>query len=244
MKNALNRFLTALVLAATLQPAHASDYLRLEVDLDGNKKTEVITASVSPATPASGDNPYSRYTVKVGSASYKDQFFAAEGDKPQIDTIRINFDSGARQILVTTFPPKGCDYTILAYVNGTLVRLLHHETDICDPPRLLGYGKIATYSWMGFWKMEETYTLNGKGDVLSRDPQTLYDVHVLGVAANLATMKRAGCSRSSIPAGAYVMVDKYDEKNKRYLVRNKSAACGWVPKDSIGEDVAELPLAD
>lgn len=218
--------------------AVASEYLRLTVDLDGDGKSEVVTASTS------GENDIQKYTVRVKGSIYDGEYFAAEGDLPQITTTRINYNSGIKQLLITTMGPASCDYDLLSFSQGKLISLMRTSSHDCNAPKPLGNGKVEVLKWEGFWYRHEKYELDPQGTKLTQETQALYAVGVPGVATGLLSMQPFNCRSASIPKGAFVVVSQYDIENKRYLIKSLANSCGWVPQKEIFNAVGELPWAN
>jgi len=218
--------------------AIAADYFRLVTDIDGDGKPGTISASII------GSGDFQEYLIKVGNGEYRGQFFAALGDQPKIELARIRYTTGIKQILVTTSEPTYCNYTILSYINGKLVRLLEHPSHQCDAPKFLGNGKIEVHTWEGFWDRKDRLDLSENGLKLTRDSGFIYPVGVKGVGKNLLELKPAGCKTKSISEGEAVVVNKYDAQKKRYLIHSSREACGWITKDNIFDAVGGLPWAD
>ena len=207
---------------------------RLAADLDGDSKPETVI--LSTAAP----NPYREYSVRVGAATFRDEFFA-DGELPKIKFIRIDSSAKQKQLLVTTSGPAGCGYAILAFTQDRFFRLLKHSTKHCQEPRVVGDG-LEIIVWESFWNRTERYTLNKQGTKLNPVSQTIYPVtstndatvtEIAGIAVEPLSLKSADCKDTTIPKGERVVVKSYDVSKKRYLLKGLGERCGWMPESDL-----------
>jgi len=222
----------------------AADFLRLTDDLDGDGKAEVISISVT------GTGDFQKYSVRIGKAYYADEFFAVDGDLPQLSLVRMNASRKEKQILVTTIGPVDCRYELLSFHEGKLIHLLSHRSRDCDKPQFDGSGAVETLSPEGFWKRRDRYVLVEGNTQIKRDGRTIYPVEtsnitrgVAGIATKLLSLKPAECKSATIPPGGQVMVTDYDMSKKQYLLRGSGETCGWLAESELPSSVDQLPWA-
>lgn len=206
--------------------AGAKPYLRMAVDLNGDGKAEVVTLSLS------GMGTFRHYTVRSGSSKYTNRFFAEDGELPEVSLLRLYGERGKRLLLVMAPDAAACNYELFSYVGGKLVHLLSSATPTCDAPSI-NDRQVTVLEWQGFWKRPLTYTLNGQATKLTLTHPARIPMNIVGYAVQLSAMQPANCASSSIPDGAYVVVSEYDPAHKRYLVKSRGNACGWVAEKDI-----------
>jgi hypothetical protein len=221
----------------------AGELYRLRVDLDGDRKVEIIEVSTTPAK----DAWRSRVRVKIGAAKYFAEFFSAESDLPDIRVVSIDRKRPQRQLLLETPEAGTCIYHLLSYVENKLVPLLRFDSGpTCQPPQPQGNGHVSVSTWQGFWSKEIRYQLSSDGKALVEEPKTIYSVEVAGVAGKPLALQGAECPARVVPLGTYVRVKLYDSKNDRYRLQTTDGSCGWIPAsdlNTLDEIVKELPWA-
>lgn len=218
----------------------ANEYFRLAADLDGDNKTEIVTVSTS------GTGDFQSYIVQVANATFSGNFFAVDGDLPEIKLTRVNGGHVRKLLLVTVPDPTACVYELLSFTQGRLVHLLKTSSKDCDAPIPWGNGQIRLLKWEGFWKRPEIYDLDKQGLRVTLEVKTLFSVGIPGVgmpgyAMKLSYMQPDNCEQSSIREGSFVLVKKYDIVQRRYLIKNLDNACGWVPEEQMFKAVGGLP---
>mgnify|MGYP001587930375 FL=1 len=211
--------------------ATAAEYLRLTVDLDGDGSPEVVTASTA------GTDDFQKYSVRAGAATFSGEFFAVDGNLPEVKPTQIGSSTKQKLLLISTLGPSACHYVILSFTQGKFFRLLDHDSKHCKEPQSRDNGQIETVTWEGFWERRDRYTLNTRGTKLNHVAQKNYPVEVTiyaseatGVAAEPLSLKTAGCKGTAIPKGSRVVVMNYDALEKRYLLKGPGDTCGWTPE--------------
>lgn len=221
----------------------AGELYRLRVDLDGDRRAEVIDVSTTPAK----DAWRSRVRVKIGAAKYVAEYFSAESDLPDIRVVSIDRKQLQRQLLLETPEAGTCIYHLLSYVGKKLVPLLRFDSGPnCQPPQPQGNGHVSVSTWQGFWSKEDRYRLSADGKALVEESKVTYSVEVAGVAGKSLALQGAECPTRVVPPGTYVRVKLYDAKNDRYRLQTTDGSCGWIPAsdlNTVDEIVKELPWA-
>ena len=215
----------------------AADYVQMTVDLDGDKKPEVVVASIT------GSGVIQKFTIRIGAANYTDEFFAEDGDLPELRIISINRKESQKQLLVTSIDAAGYSYHLLAYVDHKLIALLKSSSVSPASPESIGNGNLTVSSWEGFWKRREIYHLEQGGTRLSLLPQKLYSVWVSGAAIKNVLLDPAECKEKNIQKGGYLRVEKYDPVQHRYFIKAYGGVCGWIQEKKLNDKVVELPWA-
>ena len=220
------------------------EHVRLTADLDGDGKHETVTLSTS------GIGYFQRYWIRVGAATFSDEFFAVEG-LPKVKIIRIDTSGILNQILVSTSGPVGCSYVILAFTQSKISRLLGQAND-CEEPQARGNG-VETLTWEGFWHRRDRYTFDELGTKLTPVNQTIYPVtlirdgtsvtEAIGVARESFALQPADCKETTIPKGGRIVVKSYDVLKKRYLLKAAGDRCGWMSESDLQTVVDGLPWA-
>jgi hypothetical protein len=221
----------------------AAEIYRLQIDLDGDSKPEIVQISTAP----SKEDGRSRVIVKIGNSSFSDEFFSADSELPDIRVIAIDWKRTQRQLLLETPEAGACIYHLLAYTPNKLIRLLRFDSGPnCQPPQPLGNGEVSVSTWQGFWAKEDRYRLSKDGLSLIVEPQDFYQVRVAGAAAKAFRLEGAECPARSVPRGIYVRIKLFDPKKDRYRIESSDGGCGWIPAVDLnteGEIIKELPWA-
>lgn len=219
----------------------ADDLLNLRVDLDGDMKPEVINVSTSPAK----ENWRRTFTVTVSQSHYAAEFYAVDGDIPELQYVAmLDWNRSKRQLLVSSPEPSGCVYHLLVYSSNKLIPLLKTDPDPnCKVPRLGANNSITVVKWEGFWNRSETYRLNSSGTALVPEKKNEYDMWVSGAAGDNLKLEGAECPPRTIAKGVFVRLTRYDKRLDRYRVESVDRACGWVPAKGLDGIIKELPWA-
>lgn len=233
----------ALIGIATSALCSAGELYRLRVDVDGDRKPEIIQISTLPAQK----DWRSKVIVKIGSAKYSVEFFSAESDLPEIRVVSIDRKRAQRQLLLETPEAGSCIYHLLSYVEHKLVPLLRFDSGPdCKAPQSQGNGHVSVSSWQGFWAKEDSYRLSIDGKKLVDDQKSSYSVEVAGVMGKSFLLQGAECPARWIQPGIYVKVKLYDSENERYRLQTTDGGCGWISAvdlNTLDEVIKELPWA-
>ena len=233
----------ALLTGLAASAAHADDFARLQVDLDGDGKPETVVLTVSPGK----DEARSMLTVAIGEERFQTDFFSAQGETPGLRVLAI--DSGKRwhQVLVTLPEPASCRYEVIGFHAGHLARMLTFDGGVqCAEPQVSSPGTLVTQTWVGFWSRPQSWRLGADGASLQKIVATDFDLAIPGAAGTGLVLDGAKCKAQAIAPGTYLRVTRFDAKLNRYLLETPGGACGWVPAadiDSSTGKVAELPFA-
>lgn len=238
----LSLFLTLLGIVAST-PCLAAEIQRLHIDLDGDKKPEIIRISTAPAA----EDWRKRFIVRIGASKYTNDFFSADGDLPDVRVVYIDRNRSQHQLLIGTPEAGSCIFHLLAYSPKKLIPLLRFDSGPnCRPPQPLGNGKVSVTTWQGFWHQNETYHLSKDGEVLLAESQDIYDVRVSGAAGKSLVLQGAQCASREVAPGMFIRVKLFDAKQDRYFLESADGGCGWIPAsklDTIDDTVKELPWA-
>ena len=221
----------------------AGEFQRIHIDLVGDGKLETVTFSTAPTTKAWRK----KLIVRIGTSEFLDDFFAADGDLPDVRVVAIDRKRPQRQLLVGTPEAASCIFHLLTYSKGKLIRLLRFDAGPdCQPPAPLGNGHVNVGIWQGFWSKTERYALSKDGDILTAEPKDEYDVGVSGFAGKALQLQGAECVPRTATPGVFIRVKKYDTKQNRYRLESADGGCGWIPAADLNttdEKVMELPWA-
>ena len=227
----------------TAAPSLAVEVHRLQVDLDGDGKPEIIEISTLPGQ----EDWSSQAVVTIGTAQYVTEFFSADGDIPDISVIPIDRNRPQRQLLLHTPEVASCVYHVLSYVEGKLIPLLRFGSGPgCQSPQALGNGQISVFSWQGFWTKEDRYRLSNDGTSLTQDAKVTYTVDVPAAAGAAFLLQGAECPARQIEPGTYLRATLYDLKRDRYRFQTIDGGCGWLSSSDLSQSspIRELPWAN
>jgi hypothetical protein len=214
----------------------AGEILRLTADLDGDRKPELVTLSIS-----GGKAEYKKFSLRVGNASHDGDYFAADGDVPQLALVRVDRNKLPHQLLVTTAAPDYCSYELLAFQKGKLKSLMKHGSKSCVAPRALGDGRLEVLTWEGFWNRRDYFLADASGARMVLERRTVYRVEVSGVAARAIALVPERCREATIAAGNPLLVKSYEPARNRYLLMDHEGACGWIGEVEFTGAVRDLP---
>jgi hypothetical protein len=242
--NRVNKTIFVFLSIAVISPfGFADEIQRLQVDLNGDNKVDIISIETTQNT----NEGRSRLTVRLGESIYSDDFFSADGDLPDVRIVAIDRKRSQRQLLISTPEAGSCIFHVLAFSSQKLIRLLRYDSGpSCNAPIPLGNGQLSVSTWQGFWNREDRYRLGRDGESLIAEPAATYPVLVSGAAGNSLVLQGAECGKRTVKLGTFVRVKLFDVKNKRYRIESSDGACGWIPArklDSSGESIKELPWA-
>lgn len=233
----------AVLLGLFISPAGWCKEIRpFSVDLDGDGKVETVTLS----TTAADADGQSRYSIRVGSATYAGDYYAQDGGEIlDLRAIAIDSKRSQRQLFLVIQEPGGCDYHLLAYSAQKLVRLLRFDGGAgCLAPQILGNGEVEVSTWQGFWSQKDRHRLSEDGASLRPQKESnFHDVGASGVAAKKLTLKGASCAERVVAPGVQIRVKQFDAQKSRYLLESVDGACGWVPAKGMGEVIDGLRWA-
>jgi hypothetical protein len=243
MRSTSPLLLIALLIGLTINCAHAEEIQRLQVDLDGDGAPDLVLLSTSKAK----DDWRKRLTVEISKSKYSDEYFAAEGDIPDIRVISIDRKRREHQLLVGTPEAGSCVFHLLSSTSKRLSLLLRFDSGPnCVPPTPLGNGKVSISTWQGFWNKDDTYRLTSDGRALVLEEQEKYFVNASGSAGNGLTLQGATCPMRAITPGTFIRVKLFDPKANRYFLEAADGGCGWIPADEVNtpeEKLLNLPWA-
>ncbi len=243
----MNKFIGSIFVflgIAVISPfGFAEEIQRLQVDLNGDNKVDVISIEMAKTK----DESRSRLTIRIGESIYSDDFFSADGDLPDVRVVAIDRKRYWRQLLVNTPEAGSCIFHVLAFSSQKLIRLLRYDSGpSCKAPIPLGNGQLSVSTWQGFWNREDRYRLSKDGESLVAEPAAVYSVLASGAAGNSLVLQGAECGKRTVPFGTFIRVRLFDAQKKRYRLEASDGACGWVPAkelDSMNGNVKELPWA-
>lgn len=234
----LFQFLIVLCISAASSLCIAAEYARFTVDIDGDKKPELIVMSIS------GSGDFQDFTVRINDATYTDKFFVVDGNLPELHIIATDYNRSSRQLLIKTSEPAWCNFHLLSYSNHKLYYLLKFKSDgDCESPQPHGNGTLSVKHWEGFWWRVETYRLDPTGTKLVLIPKDIYSVDITAASKNDFALEKDDCERTNVKAGAFLRIEKYDPRKLRFLLRTSDGVCGWLQKAELNNKVAEIPYA-
>jgi len=211
---------------------------RLEADLDGDGSNEVVTMKATRA----GD--FGSFEIAVGSASYKDKYFAGFGKTPILRAVQLDSRDKTRQIYVSLVWASWCTYQFLAY-DGKSLRLLGTlESNHClYEPKIPGKGEVTIKKWEGFWASTRRFKLAGDPSRLVSVEQRYFDLDISGVARTRFPLYTQDSEKvaSYAESGHPVSIRRFDSKTERYLVVDGKTQ-GWTT--ITPEGISGLPWAD
>lgn len=233
----------AVLLGLFISPAGWCKEIRpFSVDLDGDGKAETVTLS----TTAADADGQSRYSIRVGSATYAGDYYAQDGGEIlDLRAIAVDGKRLQRQLFLEIQEPGSCIYHLVAFSGKKLVRLLQFDGGPgCFGPEVLGNGEVEVSTWKGFWRKKDRYSLSADGLALIYQKQTIYDVQeAAGVVTRKLSLKGASCAERTVLPGTPVRVSRFDSQNSRYFLESADGACGWVPGENLNELIRDLPWA-
>jgi hypothetical protein len=213
--------LAFLILAA---PLAADEIMRLQVDLDGDGRAESVRLETRPTT----EEGTLRAVVKVGNATYQTEFFNDGVEAPAIEAFRIDPERQGSELLLTTYDPCCCNYHLLAYRQGRLLRLRSDQQHSCKRPETLGEGTLAIRFWDGFWVRADHYRLTPDG--LGLTPVNRIQWVNVGIAAGKdLVLESPECPARAVPEDQYVWIKEFDPATNRYRLESANGGCGWLP---------------
>jgi hypothetical protein len=216
----------------------AAEYEKLTVDIDGDKKPEIITMSTS------GSGAFQDFTIRINEATYTDKFFTVDGNFPELHIIGIDYKRTSRQLLVKTFEPSWCNFHLLSYSNNKLYTLLKFQSDgDCIGPQPLGNGTLSVRTWQGFWWKVDTYRLDPTGTQLILILNDIYNVDISVASKKDFTLEKGNCEKTQVKEGAFVRIGKFDFQKQRYLLRTSDGVCGWLKQSELDTNLSEIPYA-
>lgn len=216
----------------------AGEYVRFNVDVDGDNKPESIVMSTS------GSGDFQDFTVRINDSTYTDKFFAVDGILPELHIIAIDYKRSSRQLLIKTGEPAWCNFHLLSYFNHKLYSLLKFKSDgDCVGPQPHGNGTLSVNNWQGFWWKVETYRLDPTGTKLVPIPKDIYNVEISVASKNDFTLEKDDCEKTKVKEGAFVRIEKFDAHKQRYLLRTSDGVCGWLKKAELDNNLSEIPYA-
>jgi len=213
-------------------PASTGEIARFSVDMDSDGRTELISLATESKENDHGRSPL---VLKVGSDTYRGEYFSAGGDLPEISFVRLDRASGRVQIQLMDPGPAFCRYLFFSYSKSKLHLLLTYKDKCSGGPSIGGGGTVATRHWMGFWSRIETYRLEKDGTVLVRATQKNYPVNEDATTVISFTAAQANCTSSAFQSGMKVKIRTFDSVKSRYLIESTDGRCGWVSDRAMTE---------
>ncbi len=235
--------LIALLIGLAASSVYAGEIQRLRVDLDGDGVLDLVHLSTSRAK----EDWRKLLTVGISKSRYSDDYFAADGDIPEVRVIAIDRKRRERQLLVGTPEAGSCVFHLLSFTSKSLSLLLRFDSGPnCLPPTPQGNGTVSVSTWQGFWNKDDTYRLTPDGRALVLEERDMYFVNASGSAGKGLTLQGATCPTRTIAPGTFIRVKIFDPKANRYLLESADGGCGWLPADEVKtpEDILlNLPWA-
>ena len=230
--------LCPLLLCVSASPCWGAKELgRLLVDLNHDGKAEVVRLDSAP----SKESYRAELRISVGRSAYKTSYFAADGDRPDLQVVQLNRSSGLTGLVLTTDEAGGCVRHLLSYVDSTLHLLLKHDAGpSCYSLVTYGDLRFSVSTWEGFWTKTEMYRATPDGKSVGRVPQTEYSVQATGYAGIGLELQGATCGSKLVAPGAYLTVMKFEVNDSRYLLQTPDGACGWIPSSEFTTDSPKI----
>lgn len=221
-------------------PCKAGELYRLNVDLDGDGKSEVIRIVSSVAS----EKFRSKFTVHIGNSTYGGEYFSEFKFLPDVRVVIIDFKRKERQLIINTPEVGWCNYHLLGFSEKKIIPLLKFESGSdCTPPDIMGNGKLSTATWEGFWFRKELYSLSSGAKALIPMPAATYAVGVNGSTAKSFVLQNGKCPPREVAPNSFLRITQFDPTQKSYLVESLDGGCGWIPAEAISDHITELPWA-
>lgn len=240
----IRNWIVALGLIAST-PSLADELYRLNVDLDGDGKPEVVEVFTGPAS----EDWRSTATVKIGSSTYSAEYFSEWGDIPHIRVVSLS--PNQQQLILETLEPASCIYHVLTWKNETVLPMMVFDSGPhCKHPEPYGEGRLSTLTWQGFWEKEDKYLLDSSGSQLILQPQDSYQVTILGAhrasgaAAKRFNLAGADCPSREVLPGTHIVFDVYSPGRKSYRLETLDGGCGWISEDDVFQTIHGLPIGN
>ncbi|MDD2699883.1 MAG: hypothetical protein PHH36_01470 [Sideroxydans sp.] len=229
----------ALVIGLTSIHASASDYAELSADLDGDKKPEIVVASVLDSDSEAEE--YKKFSIQIGNSNYAGAYYAADGELPKLTVVSLDRNLSSKQLLVKMQEPLSCEYFVLAYSSKQLIQLLKFQTGVGCDVQINGDGTLGVPTWEGFWFSQQIYRLNAEGTQLTLLPQTIHSVGVDATANKDILLEKAQCDQTFLKQGSKLRVERFDMALHRYFINTTFGTCGWLDTKKMNEYLAGLP---
>jgi hypothetical protein len=232
-----DQLLLALLVYGTSQIAGASELERLFVDLDKDGISEVVSIKSERAREAHRAD----LRVAVGNGTYKTEYFAADGDWPEVRVVQLNRESGLKGLLVTTYEAGWCVHHLLTYVDETLHLIMKHDAgSSCRSLSIYGDSRFLTSTWEGFWFRTEMFKVRLDGKGVEPVPINEHAVNVPGYAGTRFELRGGDCEVTVVLPGTFLTIAKFDSLRSRYLVETPEGACGWIPNSDLTSQSPEI----
>lgn len=217
---------------------HADELYRVQVDLDGDGKAEVVHVSIA----AGQENVRDEFSVQVGSSTYKGICFADSGSIPEFRVVSVDRARKERQLLIMAPESAWCNYHLLGFSGGELIPLVRFESGAdCTAPGIHGNGTLSTSTWQGFWFREDLYRLAPEATALEHADESRFSLYASGAAAKAFVLAGDECPPLRIRPNAFLRLTRFDPAQARYRVESLDGGCGWISSDELVEHVKELP---
>jgi hypothetical protein len=241
MRKAIRQSVSLVVLLwiASVEAGVPSKQLRLEADLDGDGRVDVIVLK------ATAETDFGKYEITVGNGSFQGEYFAAFGEIPSVSVVKLDSQTRTKELYVTLRGAAMCTFEFLAYDGKDIHRLGTLKSAHClETPRIYGNGEVTIEKWEGFWVSTRRFRLTGEPKRLDPVQQRFYDLDVRGVAEKRFPLysEESNTPVAHVDRGHRLSIKRFDAQTETYLIVVDGQTQGWAK--ITPEHIRDLPWAN